>query len=163
MHEFWAKFALFVQELQNQLTKSGIKCAGCKASIVGEEKFKKLLDGSVKKHIYYHCSGSKECSYVKPYIREEKLIEQLAAFIDSLDKEHIPLSGRLKSGYYEYKKIVGNALQSNGISQNESADIKSYARYILNEGINQDKTELIGGLGIPLYLHNGTICTEPIS
>ena len=23
MHEFWAKFALFVRELQNQLTKSG--------------------------------------------------------------------------------------------------------------------------------------------
>ena len=92
-----------------------IKCAGCRASIIGEEKFKKLLDGSIKKHIYYHCSGSKECSHIKPYIREEKLIEQLAAFIDSLDEENITLYGRLKSGYYEYKKITSNILRSNSI------------------------------------------------
>ena len=140
-----------------------IKCAACRASIVGEEKFKKLLDGSVKKHIYYHCSGSKECKYTKPYIREEKLIEQLAAFIDSLDEEYICLNGRLKSGYYEYKKITSNVLRSNSVDFSEAFDIKSYAKYILNEGVNQEKTDLIGGLGVPLYLYNGLICTNPLS
>jgi len=140
-----------------------IKCAACRASIVGEEKFKKLLDGSVKKHIYYHCSGSKECKYTKPYIREEKLIEQLAAFIDNLDEEYICLNGRLKSGYYEYKKITSNVLRSNSVDFSEAFDIKSYAKYILNEGVNQEKTDLIGGLGVPLYLYNGLICTNPLS
>jgi site-specific DNA recombinase len=140
-----------------------IRCAGCKASIVGEEKFKKLLDGSVKKYIYYHCSGSKECSYVKPYTKEEKLIEQLTSFIDSLDRKNICLNGSLKSGYYEYKKITSSIIQENNIDFNNSFDIKSYARYILSEGINQDKTELIRGLNITLYLYNGVICTEPLS
>jgi DNA invertase Pin-like site-specific DNA recombinase len=140
-----------------------IKCANCKASIVGEEKFKKLLDGSVKKHIYYHCSGSKECNYIKPYIREEKLIEQLSNFIDSLNTESISLNGSLKLGYYEYKKITDSIIHSNGISFSKPFDIKSYAKYILNEGINQEKTELINGLNIPLYLYNGLICTKPLS
>ena len=143
--------------------KHVIKCAGCKASIVGEEKFKKLLDGTIKKHIYYHCSGSKDCNYVKPYIREEKLIEQLAAFIDSLDEENITVSGRLKLGYYEYKKITSNIIRSNGIDFDEPFDIKSYAKYILNEGICQEKTDLIKGLNIQLYLYNGSICTKPLA
>jgi len=139
-----------------------IKCAGCRASIVGEEKYKNLLDGSVKKHIYYHCSGSKQCSYVKPYIREEKLIEQLSSFIDGLDEKNITLSGSLKSGYYEYRKITSSIVQESNTDFNNAFDIKSYARYILSEGVNQDKTELIRGLGIPLYLYNGLICTEPL-
>ncbi|MCL5071023.1 MAG: recombinase family protein [Actinobacteria bacterium] len=143
--------------------KHVIKCASCKSSIVGEEKFKRLLDGSVKKHIYYHCSGSKECSYIKPYIREEKLIEQLTGFIDGLDEKSICLSGSLKLGYYEYKKITDSIIQSSNINCSKPFNIRSYAKYILSEGTSQEKSELIGGLGIPLYFYNGTICTEPIS
>jgi len=140
-----------------------IKCASCNASIVGEEKFKKLLDGSVKKHIYYHCSGSRECNHVKPYIREEKLIEQLSSFIDNLDEENITLNGSLKSGYYEYRKITSNIIQESNINFDNPFNIKSYAKYILCKGVNQDKTELIKGLDIPIYLYNGSICTEPLS
>ena len=44
MHAFWAKFALFVRDLQNQLTKSGEKniFKNCKLRI---EKFQIVFSG----------------------------------------------------------------------------------------------------------------------
>jgi len=54
-------------------------------------------------------------------------------------------------------------LRRSNVDFNEYFDIKSYARYILNEGIYQDKSELIKDLGVSLHLYNGSIYTEPLS
>ena len=72
------------------------------------------------------------------------------------------MNGGLKLGYYEYKKITNNVIKGSDINLNSTFDVKSYARYILSQGTIQDKSHLIKGLGIPLYLYKGMVCTEPL-
>jgi hypothetical protein len=137
--------------------KQLIKCASCGAYLVGEEKFKKLKDGTIKRHVYYHCSRQVDNNCKEPYIREENLIEQLITFIDNLDEDKISITGRLKFGYYEYKKIAKGVLKQQNIEPEENIDIKSYAKYVLREGNDQEKADLIKGIKTQLHLYNRTI------
>jgi len=143
--------------------KTLLKCGNCGSNIVGEEKFKKLLDGSFSHHIYYHCSKTLDNGCGKHYIREEELEGKLVEFIECLDMENIEINQRLKSSLQEYKKIACQVLSQQNIDiEDEAIDIKSYARYIFKEGTSRQKAEFIRGLNIPLYLYNKNIYTEPI-
>jgi hypothetical protein len=54
------------------------------SGITADEKFKKLKDGGVNRHVYYFCSkiGRDECQ--NPYINETFLIEELVGLMDTL-------------------------------------------------------------------------------
>ena len=140
-----------------------LKCGNCGGNIIGEEKFKKLLDGSFSHHIYYHCSRILDRQCGKHYISQEELEKKLLSFIDSLDTSKIEISQSLKASFSEYKKIASQVLTQQNIDiKNEAIDIKSYARYVFKEGSCREKGDFIRGLGIPLYLYNKGIYSEPI-
>ena len=140
-----------------------IKCGNCGSNIIGEEKFKKLLDGSFSHHIYYHCSRILDRQCGKHYINQEELEKKLLSFIDSLDTSKINISQSLKASFSEYKKIASQVLSQQNIDiKDEAIDIKSYARYVFNEGSSREKGDFIRGLRIPLSLYNKNIYTEPI-
>jgi hypothetical protein len=139
-----------------------LKCGNCGSSIVGEEKFKKLLDGSFTHHIYYHCSKILDKGCGKHYMTEEELSEKLLEFIENLDISKISISQGLKVSFAEYKKIASQVLAKQNIDIKEDAiDIKSYASYIFKEGSSREKGEFVRGLGILLYFHNKNIYLEP--
>ncbi|NCC93145.1 MAG: hypothetical protein EOM10_07650 [Opitutae bacterium] len=48
-----------------------MKCGHCGSGITAEEKFKKLLDGSVRRYVYYGCGRSKNQNCKNGYIRED--------------------------------------------------------------------------------------------
>ena len=140
-----------------------LKCGNCGSNIIGEEKFKKLLNGNFSHHIYYHCSKTLDNRCGKHYITEEELEKKLIAFIEDLDIDKIEVSQRLKASFGEYKKIASQVLSQQNIDIVESEiDLKSYASYIFKEGSSREKGEFIRGLGIPLYLYNGKIYLKPI-
>jgi len=140
-----------------------IKCGNCGSNIIGEEKFKKLLDGSFSHHIYYHCSRTLDKQCGKHYISQEELEKKLLSFIDSLDTSKIEISQSLKASFSEYKKIASQVLSQQNIDiKDEAIDIKSYARYVFNEGSSREKGDFVRGLGIPLYLYNKNIYLESI-
>jgi len=140
-----------------------LKCGNCGANIVGEEKFKKLLDGNFSHHIYYHCSKTLDNGCGKHYITEDELEKKLISFIESLDIGKIEVSQRLKASFREYKKIASQVLIQQNIDICENKiNLKNYARYIIKEGSSREKGEFIRGLGIPLYLYNGKIYLKPI-
>ena len=139
-----------------------LKCGNCGSNIVGEEKFKKLLNGNFSHHIYYHCSKTLDNGCGKHYITEGDLEKKLITFLESLDIGKIKVSQRLKSSFGEYKKIAFQVLTQQDIDiGEEEIDLKSYARYIFKEGNSREKGEFTRGLGIPLYLYNKNIYTEP--
>ena len=137
------------------------KCGNCGGNIIGEEKFKKLLDGSFTHHIYYHCLKTLDRQCSKHYITEEELAKKLLAFIEDLDMSKISVSQSLKASFAEYKKIASQVLAQQNIDiKNEDINIKSYASYIFKEGSSREKGEFVRGLGIPLYLYNKNIYLE---
>jgi len=120
-----------------------LKCGNCGGSIVGEEKFKKLLDGTFTHHIYYHCSKTLERKCSKHYLTEEELAKKLLLFIEDLDMNKIFVSQSLKSSFSEYKKIASQVLAQQNINfKEDDIDIKSYASYIFKEGNNREKESL---------------------
>ena len=140
-----------------------LKCGNCGANIVGEEKFKKLLDGTFSHHIYYHCSRTLDRQCGKHYINEEQLEKKLVSFVESLDMSKLSISQGLKTSFGQYKKIAGEVLAQQNIDIREKdIDIKSYARYVFKEESSREKAEFIRGLEIPLYLYNKNIYLEPV-
>ncbi len=139
-----------------------LKCGNCGANIIGEEKFKKLSDGTFSHHIYYHCSRVLDRQCGKHYVTEEELEKKLVLFIERLDISKLSISQGLKVSFGQYKKIAGEVLTQQNIDIKEDGiDIKSYARYVFKEGSSREKGEFIRGLRVPLYLYDKKIFLEP--
>jgi len=141
--------------------KGLLKCGNCGHNITAEEKFKKLLDGKFSHHIYYHCTRSLD-NGCGSYINEGELEEKLISFIENLDLNKIEISQSLRASFGEYKKVTSNIFAQQNIDfNNDDINLKSYARYIFKEGTSRQKAEFIRGLGIPLYLYNKSVYSEP--
>jgi len=72
--------------------KGIFKCYNCGSGVVGEEKLRKLKYGGTRRHVYYHCSRTRDHSCKEPYLEERDLIKYLNHFIDNMDEKdlHIP-------------------------------------------------------------------------
>jgi DNA invertase Pin-like site-specific DNA recombinase len=137
-----------------------IKCNSCGASVVGEEKLRKLKNNGVKRHVYYHCSRAKDFSCKERYINEEDLIKQLIIFINSLDLKHFKITEKLRGFIAEYQKLTKIVLRQQGIDPDQEIDLKGYSKYVLEDGSNAEKKELLKNLEIKLYLKDKTIITK---
>ncbi len=134
------------------------KCATCGSNLVGEEKYKKLTTGLFRKHIYYHCPHPLYSECKEPYISEDEVIKQLVKLIDGLDLNKLPISEKLQGGLLEYQKVTKEILRQQDVDLDETkADFKSYAKYVLREGTNKQRGELVKGLGMPLCIHDKTV------
>ncbi len=135
--------------------KSCFKCATCNSSIVGEEKYRRRLDGSVRHHIYYHCSRQVNYNCSERYISEEELIQQLIKIISSEEFELMNVNEKVLGMYESYKKIAYEILiQTNLGDENTRITLKSFGIYILRNGSNKEKADFVQGLPINMNLHN---------
>jgi site-specific DNA recombinase len=125
-------------------------CGLCGSGITADEKFKKLKDGGVNRHIYYGCSRSKDRSCKGGCINEENLIKQLTKLLNEVDLDELGVKEKLKVEAERFKKFQKVLL---GVKENipvDDIDIRNYAKYVLQEGTNVEKrallSELKGGL-----------------
>jgi len=138
--------------------KGIMKCANCKASVVGEEKFRKRLNGEVRRHVYYHCSRSVDYTCKEKYINEEELIKQLIKIIDSIDEKDLNITEKIKGSIMAYRKVALGILRQENIEiQEQTMGVKGYTKYVLREGSNQEKADFVLGLHIPLILKSGQV------
>jgi DNA invertase Pin-like site-specific DNA recombinase len=68
--------------------KGTLKCASCKSSVIGEERFRKRKHANPRHHIYYHCSRQKDYSCNEPYVTEKGLEKSLLKFINFIYIAH---------------------------------------------------------------------------
>lgn len=138
--------------------KELMRCANCKASVVGEEKFRKRLSGEVRRHVYYHCSRSVDYSCKEKYINEEEMIKQLIKMIDSIDEKDLNITEKIEGAIMGYKKVALGILRQENIEiQDKTLGIKGYAKYVLREGSNTEKSDLIKSLALSLILKAGQV------
>jgi site-specific DNA recombinase len=120
-------------------------CGLCGSGISAEEKYKLLKNGTTAKYIYYGCGRSKDRHCKNPYIREDELTEQLIQLLDQIDLNQTGVKMKFETELKRYNKFHRSVL---GI-QNPSVivkeiDLKTYAKYILKDGTNEEKRELMG-------------------
>ena len=132
-----------------------IKCATCQGNITGEEKFKKLINGSFNRHVYYHCNRAKDYSCKEPYIKEQDLFDELYKYIEG--HEDLDISEKLQGNIEMFQKVANTLNRENKNTSSLKADLKIYAKYAIFEGTLKERKDFIKGVNIQLYLHNKTL------
>ncbi len=135
-------------------------CGGCGSGITAEEKRKKLANGNIRKYIYYRCTHAKDLHCKQPSIREEELIEQLSALIDSIDLDTMGMRAKLEDEIKRYNKFSRGVLGQKGKTDVPMIDVKTYAKYILQEGSKEERRELLGCLKNRLILKDQKITMD---
>lgn len=132
-------------------------CGICGSGISAEEKFKKLKDGSVNRHVYYGCSKSKDKNCKCGYINEEGLIKQFEKLIESVPLHENTVKEKIKHELLRMKRFQKSVLQIKEDVKITELDIKSYAKFILREGSILEKREILSCLEGIMSLSNKTL------
>lgn len=120
-------------------------CGLCGSGISAEEKYKKLKNGTVAKYIYYGCGRSKDRHCKNQYLREEELIEQLIKLIDKIDMNDVGLKIKFEEELRRINSFNKGVLEINNPSKkHKEINLKTYAKYVLRSGSNEEKRELMG-------------------
>ncbi len=138
-----------------------IRCGLCGSTITADEKFKKLKDGGVNRHVYYSCTRGRDRNCKCGYLKEEDLINQLLNIIDKISLDKIGVREKIEKEIERYHKFQAGVL---GIKKEKEVqkeiNVKNYAKYILREGTILEKRELLSSLKTKLVLKNKMIQLE---
>lgn len=120
-------------------------CGLCGSGISAEEKYKQLKDGTTAKYIYYGCGRSKDRNCKNPYMREEELVEQFIRLMDQIDLNETGVQMKFEEELKRQNKFYRSVLGNKGRAEaHQDIDLKDYAKYVLREGSNEEKRELMG-------------------
>ena len=120
-----------------------MSCGLCDSGICADEKFKKLKDGSVNRHVYYGCTKSKDKNCQCGYINEIELIEQFEKLLDRISINEIGMRDKIKYEVERIKKFQQSVLNIEQQIQIKDVDIRNYAKFILKDGTIEEKRELL--------------------
>ena len=122
-------------------------CGLCGSGISAEEKYKQLKDGTAAKYIYYGCSRAKDRYCKNQYMREEDLTAQLIKLMNKVQFNPEAVQLKFEEELKRYNKFHRGVLGvSSSSTKHKDIDLKTYAKYILKEGSNEEKRELMGCL-----------------
>jgi len=137
-----------------------IRCGYCGSSITADEKFKKLKDGGVNRHVYYFCTRGKNIDCKNPPINEQGLIAELIELIEKVDIDELGVKGKIEQEIARFNKFRIGVLGHKKDSRNAEIDIKNYAKYLLAEGTIYEKRELLSYLKSQLILKDKKVTLE---
>lgn len=121
-----------------------LSCGGCGSGVTAQEKYKTLKDGSVAKYVYYGCTKSKDHNCKEGYIEERELIKQLTDIIELIDLDEYGIKAKLKNEIERHKRFHTKIMGKNDEDYRvKDADIRNYAKYLLEEGSIFEKRDLL--------------------
>ncbi len=112
---------------------------------------------SVNRHVYYGCTKSRDKNCKCGYINEEDLIKQFEKLMEKIDLDEIGIKGKIKAEVERFKKFQRVILENNEKIEIGDIDIRNYAKYLLREGKDAEKRELLGCLKSRMKLQNKEI------
>ncbi len=136
-----------------------IKCGYCGSGISADEKFKKLKDGGVNRHVYYFCTKARNIDCKNPAINEPNLINELVGLINKIDLDELGVKLKVEqemARLNRFKAILGEKEKNKNINVNA----RDYAKYLLKEGTLIEKRELLYFLKSKLILKDRKILLQ---
>ena len=132
-------------------------CGLCGSGITADEKFKKQKNGNVHRHVYYGCTKVRDRDCKCGYINEIELIKQFEQIIDAIDVDEIGIKEKIKAEVERFKKFQQVVL---GVKEKVAVgdiDIRNYAKYLLREGSDVEKRELLSCMKSKIVLQEKKI------
>ena len=137
-------------------------CGLCESGISAAEKWKKHKNGNVHRYVYYGCTRNKDKHCKCGYIEEKELIKQFESILDKIDLNEISIKEKIKTEVERFKKFQKVLLDMKETIEINDIDIRAYAKYILREGTDPEKRELLGCLKSKISLKNKKIELETV-
>lgn len=134
-----------------------IKCGVCGSGITADEKFKKLLNGGVNRHVYYRCTKAKDRGCKNPALNETELIESLLDMVDTLNINKVKLTAKLDVEIQKFKKLQAMFLGKKKTEKIEPIDLKDYTKFVLKEGSPLEQRSVLECVSSELVLKNKII------
>jgi site-specific DNA recombinase len=131
-----------------------MECGLCGSGITADEKFKKQKGGAVHRHVYYGCTKVRDRDCKCGYINETDLIKQFQSLIEKVDLNEIGIKDKIKREVERFKKFQRILLGVSEPIDIADVDIRNYAKFILNEGEDFEKRELLSCLKSKISLNN---------
>jgi site-specific DNA recombinase len=148
-------FDLVQTQMKSQFVRSESKefaftklmiCGLCGSGISADEKFKKQKNGNTHRHVYYGCTKVRDKNCKCGYINEVDLLKQFEDLIEKIDIDEIGIKEKIKIEVERFKKFQQVVLGVRDKVVVADIDIRNYAKYILREGREVEKRELLGCL-----------------
>lgn len=145
-------FDLVQQQVKTQIVRSENKefaftklmtCGLCGSGITADEKFKKQKNGNIHRYVYYGCTKVRDKNCKCGYIEEKELIRQFQGLLDEINLNETEIKNKLKEEAERFKKFQKILSGSKEKIIVEDIDIRNYAKYLLQEGSDIEKRELI--------------------
>ena len=140
-----------------------ITCGLCGSGVTPDEKFKKQKNGNVHRHVYYGCNKSKDRKCAGGYINETELLKQFELLIDKIDINEIGIKESIKEEVERFKKFQRVLTGKTTRVTVEDVDIRNYMKYLLREGKDVEKRELLSNLRSKILLKNKLLSLQNIS
>jgi len=134
-----------------------MNCGLCGSGITADEKFKKLKGGDVRRHVYYGCTKVRDRNCKCGYINEVDLIKQFEELIDTIDIDEIGIKEKITEEVERFKKFQRSLLSKTDKVIVDEIDIRNYAKYLLQEGKDTEKRELLSCLNSKIVLERKQI------
>jgi len=136
-----------------------IKCGYCGSGISADEKFKKLKDGGVNRHVYYFCTKARNIDCKNPAINEPDLINELVGLMDKIDLDELGVKSKVEQEITRLKRFK-TMLGQKERNMDVNVSSRDYAKYLLEEGTLIEKRELLSFLKSKLILKDKKIILE---
>jgi len=134
-----------------------MNCGLCGSGITADEKFKKHKDGTVSRYIYYKCTRTKDSKCKSGYINEDDLIKQLQNLINDIEIQTVPMREKITSEVKRFKSFERMLLGRKTPVVIKDIDIRNYAKFILQEGLMEEKRDFLRCLKSEILLNNKKI------
>lgn len=101
------------------------------------------------------CKGNK-------YLREEELVNQLLGILDQIDMSDLGVQIKFEQELKRHNRFQRTVLRlSDPKAKHIDVDARTYAKYILKEGTNEEKRELMGCFKSKIRITKGIVTVEP--
>lgn len=136
-------------------------CGLCGSGVSACEKFKKHKNGNIHRYVYYKCTKGKDNNCRGQYIEEKELIRQFEEILEKVDLNEIEIKEKIKTDIEHFSKLQIFFLGKKEKITIPNIDTKGYAKYVLKEGSDTEKRELLGCLKSKIILKSKNITIEP--
>ena len=132
-------------------------CGLCGSGISADEKFKKLKNGGVARYVYYGCTKARGVDCKCGYTEERELLKQFNELIEKINLNEIEVKEKIKTDVERFSKLQKFLLGTKEKIDIPNIDMRGYAKFVLKEGTDIEKRELLGCLKSKILLSNKTI------
>ena len=134
-----------------------ITCGLCGSGISADEKFKKQKNGNVHRYVSYGCTKARGVDCKCGYTEEKDILKQFEELIEKIDINEIQIKEKIKADIEKFSQLQNFFLGKKEKVNIPSVDIRGYAKYVLKEGSDMEKRELLGCLKSKIILKNKKI------